>query len=237
MVDMDIKKFLRPASWALMGKMTYCEDGLATINNSGFMDEARFANAYAVAAAKNAMGTPTGMHWRAMVVCWAAAHAKALGGDFVECGVYQGFLSRVAMEYVGFAGMDSKFYLIDTYEGTAQEGANFKAGHYGPTYGAVTEAFRPFKNAIIVKGTVPGILPLVQSGRVAYLHLDMNNPAPEIAAAHHFWGKMPAGGVIISGDYGFPTYGKTKKAFDDFAESKGTRMLPLPTGQGVLIKV
>ncbi|MFA6907637.1 MAG: TylF/MycF/NovP-related O-methyltransferase [Candidatus Micrarchaeia archaeon] len=234
---MDIKKLIRPASWALKGKMTYCEDGLATINNCGFVDEARFANAYSIAAAKNAVGTPTGMRWRAMTICWAAAHAKALGGDFVECGVYRGFLSRVAMEYIGFAGMDQKFYLLDTYEGTVQEGANFKASHYEPTYDAVVGAFAPFKNAVIVKGMAPGVFPQVPSERVAYLHLDMNNPAPEIAAASHFWAKMPIGGVIISDDYGFPTFGKTKKAFDDFAEKHGTCVLPLPTGQGVIIRV
>ncbi|MFA5930193.1 MAG: class I SAM-dependent methyltransferase [Candidatus Micrarchaeia archaeon] len=237
MVDMDIRKLLRPASWALRGKITYCEDGLATINNSSFVDEERFAKAYAIAAKENTIGTPTLMHWRAKTICWAASHAKALGGDFVECGVYRGFLSRVAMEYIGFAGMGQKFYLLDTYEGAAQEGANFKASHYEPTYDAVAGAFAPFKNAVIVKGMVPETLPLVQSERVAYLHLDMNNPVPEMAAAGHFWGRMPVGGVIISDDYGFPTYEKTKKAFDDFAKSKGTCVLPIPTGQGILIKV
>lgn len=38
-------------------------------------------------------------------------------GDFVECGVNRGGLSRAVMHYVDFERLDKQFWLLDTFEG------------------------------------------------------------------------------------------------------------------------
>lgn len=70
--------------------------------------------------------------------------------------------------------------------------------------------------------------------------LDMNAAYPEKAGAEYFWDRIVTGGVILSDDYGHsrPNGGVIvqKRAFDDFAESKGGEVLTLPTGHGLVVK-
>src|SRR5437762_11528102 len=82
---------------------TYSEDGLATKHNADFLRNPRFAAAYASSRARTGFGGD--IRWRAYLACWLAERGSALGGDFVECGVYRGFLSLTVMEYIGFERM------------------------------------------------------------------------------------------------------------------------------------
>ncbi len=55
---------------------------------------------------------------RVYVCCWAAKHGLGLEGDFVECGVNTGFLSRAVMQYIEFEKHPSRnFHLLDTFTG------------------------------------------------------------------------------------------------------------------------
>ena len=63
-----------------------------------------------------------GIRWRTHTPLWAAFHAKQLEGDFVECGVNRGFLSKSIITYLDFASMsDRQFFLFDTYSGLVPE--------------------------------------------------------------------------------------------------------------------
>ena len=64
----------------------------------------------------------------------------------------------------------------------------------------------------------------------------MNNTAPEIAAAEHFWDRLVPGGIIVLDDYGWRKQINQKIAFDRFAEARNVNVLSLPTGQGLLMK-
>jgi hypothetical protein len=83
---------------------------------------------------------------------------------------------------------------------------------------------------------VPDTLPRVTADKVAFLSLDMNCAAPEVAAAEYFWPKLVPGGIILLDDYGFTAHAEQRHAFDEFASRKGVPLLPLPTGQGVIFK-
>jgi hypothetical protein len=47
---------------------------------------------------------------------------------------------------------------------------------------------------------------------------------------------MVRGSVIVLDDYGWAGHSVQKQAFDDFASERGTRVLLLPTGQGLIFK-
>lgn len=223
----------------LLLRHRYREDGLLTVHNCDFMREEAFVNAYDQALDH---GPGTRLRWRAHVLQWAGTHAVQLDGDFVECGVNRGFLSRAVMAYLDFQKLTSKrFYLIDTYSGlvadqvTAADTAAYW-NDYRECYDEVRNLFRDVPNAVVIRGAVPEVLPKLDIARVAYLSIDMNCAYPERAALEFFWPKMVPGALAILDDYGFAGHEAQKQAADDFARSAGVSILCLPTGQGAIIK-
>ncbi len=225
------------------GPVNFISDGVATSNNSDFLNDYRFQKAYKLAAATSPW-KGFEMQWRTYVVCTLAEMVKKLPGDFVECGVNTGAYSRAIIEYINFQQTGKIFYLLDTYEGLVPEQITEKekqagVGDYLQTYKnvyeQVVETFSPF-NTKIIKGAVPGTLDECTAEQVCYLSIDMNVAEPEIAAAHYFWNKLVSGAVMILDDYGFPAHIEQKKAFDAFAKEKGVSILYIPTGQGIIFK-
>lgn len=218
---------------------TFREDGLSTSHNCDFVRDPQFLKAYD-AAQKHEGGV--NIRWRMHVTQWAGAHAMQLRGDFVECGVNRGFLSASVMSYLDFNSLqDRKFFLFDTYSGlvdalvTKADVAAYRHP-YPDCYDFVVDAFKEYSNAVIVRGVVPESLSTVQIERVAYLSIDMNCVQPETAAMEYFWPKLTPGAIVIIDDYGFSGHEAQKISADNFATSVGTRILSLPTGQGLLLK-
>lgn len=234
-------KFLLGKYRLVEGPLTYNQDALATRLNCDFMKDPRFQRAYQA-------GWETGswcqhIHWRIHVACWAAQKGLGLEGDFVECGVNKGGLSRAVMEYVDFRSANRRFYLLDTFCGLRQEYMtatekqhNVDAHIYDECYDAVRRTFADFPGVEIIRGAVPETLTQVKAQKVAFLSIDMNCVQPEIAAAEFFWDKLSSGAVIIFDDYGWPGYIEQKHGVDQFAARKGVGVLSLPTGQGLIIK-
>ena len=235
-VPTRIRKRIQIAS-----RPTYCDDGLITNHNSDFLKDPLFVESYR-------LGKLTGswkeyeLHWRAYVACWAASQGKFLPGDFVECGVNRGGLSRTVMHYIGFQNVpEKKFYLLDTYNGFPESIRHIAAepnrNDYTECYESVVATFSEFKNVILIRGEVPYTLERVVSDRICYLSLDMNCAEPEIAAAEFFWDRLVPGAVILLDDYGYSeAYRRQKAAFDRFAQARRTQVLLLPTGQGLIVK-
>jgi O-methyltransferase len=218
---------------------TYREDGLVTTHNCDFIKDPDFLAAYSSGQQQQTMN---GIRWRAHTVMWASFHAKQLDGDFVECGVYRGFLSKSIMTYIDFANMpDRQFHLIDTYSGlvselvTEEDSAAYR-NDYEDCYEFVKQTFANFQNVNIVRGSVPEILPSANISTVAYLSIDMNCTQPEVDALEYFWSRLVSGGVVVLDDYGFSGHEAQKAGADKFAESVGARVLTLPTGQGLILK-
>jgi O-methyltransferase len=243
-------RFLRQISTLSLtqGPLTYNQDGLATVHNCDFMKEKLFMEAYNLGAAtyKGSGSVIEGaqIHWRLHVLCWAATQGKNLEGDFVECGVNRGWLSRSVMHYIGFKNLNKTFYLLDTFEGFAQKylldqekaGELPEVNYYQDCYESVKETFKEFPNVKIIKGPVPETLSQVEATKLCYLSIDMNCVIPEIAAAEYFWDKLVCGGIIVLDDYGWQGHQLQKQAFDAFASKRQIKVLSLPTGQGLMIK-
>ena len=225
-------------------KYSYEFDGMATIHNSDFMNEENFLNSYKIA---ESTGSWCGhqMPWRAYIYFWFASQAMAIDGDFVECGVNRGGLARGAVNYIQFQNSHKNFYLLDTFDGFDERYISEKelkipamySNHYTSCYEQVKENFRSFDNVKIIKGSVPDTLSLVPCQQVAFLSLDMNCAFPEIKSLEFFWEKLSKGAAIILDDYGFKAHAEQKRCHDRFAEQRGTKVLTLPTGQGILLKI
>ena len=228
---------------------TYNEDCLIT--NHWIPTDAKFDAAYSHAVDLGLAVDPN-IRWRAHTICWAAKIGVKLDGAFVECGVNRGFLSRIIVDYLEHT---PQFYLLDTYKGFDEntlsqqqiEGlrrahksrgsvGDWRQGMYVECYDAVVKTFSDKPQVKIIRGTVPNTLPLVTEDKIAFLSLDMNCAAPEIAAIKYFWPKMSKGAVVVLDDYGHIGHDEQRHAFDDWSSSNNVPLLSLPTGQGLIIR-
>lgn len=233
---------------------SYYADNLAVWDKCvDFMQDPRFLSAYRRGMdSGHHIGRPPGSHddlhieWRVYVAIWAAQQGLLLDGDFVECGVNTGIMSLAICEYLEFARAPKRFYLFDTYNGLPEEQVSpeeevlgrLDAGRvvFSECYEIAKSNFAPYPNAILVRGKVPDTLAGAGIGRVAYLSIDMNLIAPEIAALEYFWNKLTPGAPVLLDDYGWAEHRVQKDAMDEFARRKGVPILNMPTGQGLIIR-
>jgi len=215
----------------------YDADGMKLWDkNLAALTDPRFVGAY-VDSVKNA-----NIEFRAYVCCWAASQASKLPGDFVECGVNDGWLSLTICNFLDFNSLGKSFFLFDTYNGipseqiSERERSRAALHYYVDCYESTKEKFAPFPTAKLVRGTVPETLSAVPIDRVSYLSIDMNIAKPERAAIEFFWPKLSTGAVVVLDDYAFGGYEAQHETMDAFAASVGANILTLPTGQGLIIK-
>lgn len=231
----------------ISGNFTFVADGLATTHNCDFIVDPRFAAAYAAGIDTIRHYRPDlHVEWRVHTACWVATQALKTRGDFVECGVNTGILSRAIVEFTDFKSQrDRTFWLLDTFEGIPPEqlseserqlGRESMNNKYLHGFDRVKQTFSAFDNVQLIKGKVPDTLAQVEASAVAYLSIDMNAVMPEIAAAEFFWDKLSPGGFMLLDDYGFQAHFEQKLAFDEFAARRGIVILSLPTGQGLIMK-
>lgn len=224
---------------------TYNDLGLATTHAADFEAVGASASAYKAAlAADPYLGARLhGFPWQLHTILWAADVGSRLEGDFVECGVNRGFYARAVAEFLGFQRLDKRFFLLDTYQGLdprfftdAERAGGWTGGGYVDCYEDVKKTFSSYPNVRIVRGSVPETLSQVDSGKIAYLSIDMNNTVPEIAALDFFWPKMVPGAIVVLDDYGWVNRPEQKKAFDAWAARNDAFILRMPTGQGIVVK-
>src|SRR5437764_15424953 len=132
---------------------TYMEDGLITRHNADFLNDPKFAAAYAKGKATGSWGNMN-PRWRVYTACWAAAHAANLPGDFVECGVNRGGMALAIMEYVNFNSLGKQFFLLDTFSGFPEgsQAASPNRGQYSDCYDEVVKTFASYPGARIIRG-------------------------------------------------------------------------------------
>ncbi len=227
-------------------QIRYDHDLLITGHNADFLEDPLFKEAYRLGLATDKQRVLTGEHfyWRVHVLCWAAAHAKLLPGDFVECGVNTGIYARAVIHYTDFAKTGKTFFLLDTFAGMAEAYSNSEEMERSRVIGyasqsrlvdQVRQTFRDYP-VCVIEGPVPDTLRQVDTQRVAFLSIDMNCVQPEVAALEYFWDKLVSGAVVVLDDYGYPNHEAQKRAHDEFARRKGVQVLSLPTCQGLILK-
>ena len=216
-------------------------DNLITLHrNLSFTYDDKFMAAFA-----NNLGPKADEYkmWRLHTYCWVCRSALSVPGDFVECWVYRGFYSAVMTEYLSFETLDKRLLLYDTFEELVEEySTEDERIQTNPYFDMknwhedVVERFRKFGNVEVIKGAVPDVFKHRAPDRVAFLHLDMNAAAAEIAALETLFDRVSAGGMILMDDFGRADLPKLVAAHYPWMEAQNHQILELPTGQGLVIK-
>lgn len=229
----------------------YNQDGLFSVHSTNWQNNPKFRKAYQRGLLTTRNGQDPQHEWRVHIAIWCAANAAKLPGDFVECGVFVGFMSSAILDYLEWNTLNKQIYLVDSFEGPSSHLYNEEEiakgmlinveklralGGYSYPMEEVQRNFSEWKNVNFVKGFVPDILNKVPAENVSYLHLDMNCAQPEVEAIEFFWEKMVPGGFILLDDYAYSGYEIQGKEMDKLAAKMGFVIASLPTGQGLIIK-
>jgi O-methyltransferase len=188
--------------------------------------------------------------WRLHTLVWAARCAVVHPGDFVECGVFKGDMAWVVATMLGDALADRTFYLYDSFQGFAPEltkpedypdNPNFpdfanRAYQEPGLFEAVSLRFKQIPSVRIVRGFLPETLDDTIPERIAFLHVDLNSAAAEIAVLERLFDRVVPGGPIVFDDYGWHQFRAQREAEDRFMAERGYAILELPTGQGLVMK-
>jgi len=242
-------KILIKGNYFVTNDKSYVDAGLAANHIFDFLKDEKFINSYNEGKKTGALKNhPTDIRYRAYIACYFSKYASKLDGDFVECGVGKGILSKTIVTYLNFEKINKTFYLIDTYEGiplkqgknqTEREMMQFlNTIHFqGNYYDEVCKNFSNYSNVKIIKGIIPESFKDISINKVSYLSIDMNNAFAEIEAIKFFWNKIINHGIILLDDYAYgDEFSEQKRSWDEFVKDKNHEILTLPTGQGLIIK-
>jgi len=250
-VDFAVMKLMRRDHRAV-----FWGDRMVTLDKTaGFLDDLRFRAAYdriRGAHIYDQYETPYSIAWRLHTLVWAAKHALALPqGDFVECGVFQGDMAAVICEATDIAASHRRYFAYDSFEGFHPElssEADFPTmpgyiamanAHYRKPglYESVMARFADKPFVTVVKGFLPEAFDdVVPPERIAFMHIDLNAPKPEIACLDKLFDRVVPGGLVLLDDYGWVGFRAQKDAEDAFFAEHGYAVLELPTGQGIVAK-
>ncbi|MDK2124343.1 TylF/MycF/NovP-related O-methyltransferase [Parachitinimonas caeni] len=224
---------------------TYCGDNLITFNrNVSFMEDLDFVKAFQLEAGHNPQHHS--LMWRVHVALWAARQALRCEGDFVECGVLEGFTSRCLCHMLQFGELDRTFWLYDTFSGLPEKystdtelaiwNVQYHLPRYENLYEKVVEMFSAYPNARIVRGILPDTLEQAAPEKIAFMHIDLNSEQAEMGVLTRLYERIVPGGVILLDDFGWMTNRAQMVSERAFFQQHGLMVMELPTGQGLVIK-
>ena len=175
--------------------------------------------------------------WRRYILACAAYHCVQLEGDFVECGAYKGVGMKTVIDYLGGKDFAKTFWGYDLFEHDDSMAHHAMPDHGPELFEKVTAKFRGYDNVKLIKGEIPAVFLNNSPQKIAYLHIDLNQAPAEIAVLDHLFERVVPAGMIILDDYEWAgVYRGQKLAEDPWFEQRGYRVMPLPTGQGLVFK-
>ncbi|MCU0501789.1 MAG: TylF/MycF family methyltransferase [Anaerolineae bacterium] len=175
--------------------------------------------------------------WRRYILATSAFHCVQLDGDFVECGAYTGVGMKTVIDYLGGRAFPKVFWGYDAFE-HSPEMLNHPMPGLGPElYPRIQDKFAEYPQVRLLKGLIPQVFADGCPDRIAYLHIDLNQAPAEIDVLTHLFDRVVPGGMVILDDYEWAgIYRPQKLAEDPWFDQRGYRVMPLPTGQGLVIK-
>jgi O-methyltransferase len=170
---------------------------------------------------------------------------RTVDGDVAECGVWNGKSSAFMLSADERA---RTYHLFDSFEGLSAPGpedALQKTGRPHWTMGQIVgpeETVRSnlaeFPNVEYYKGWIPDRFAEVSGRSFALVHVDVDLYAPTRDAIAFFWPRIVPGGFLVCDDYGSLKCPGARRAVDDyFVGRSDARLIELPTGQSVAVRV
>src|SRR4051794_22469280 len=149
-------------------RATYAADGLTTRYASPFLNDRAWDEAYWDMAREWYPGEVVDVRWRMWILTSLARHARGVGGNFAEFGVFRGGCAYMMLRLVA----PERLWLFDTFEGSPADHLSSResrlgfAGRHSETSDEYVRSFlEPWSNHIeVIKGDVFATLDVVDTG-------------------------------------------------------------------------
>lgn len=210
---------------------TLHDDMMVWFRNLFFLTEERFQEAFK--EFENDLGLRARM-WRIYNLCWGVNQASYVRGDVVDIGCYEAKSTKVFCNYNNDLFKGKGLYLFDIFDNPPAEA---KKGNHGPHLADEVKGRMARYNPIVVAGDVTKTIPAHLPDEICFAHIDLNDAAAEAYVMPEVYLRMQPGAVMILDDYGFKRYRKSAEAHQNFLQNRAEKVLELPTGQGLLVKV
>jgi O-methyltransferase len=226
---------------------TYDADGLATMHLSPFLEDDLFSRLYDEMAAEWFVNQWVDARWRVWLLTRFARRSELLPGAFAEFGVYRAGYAFMILGLTENAERWRPFHLFDTFagiprdrltEGESEKGFGGRLGDTSVEY--VEQRLARWQTSIrIHAGDVFTTLPRVETGDLAFAHIDLNASEPTLFALEYAYRRLVPGGALVFDDYGYgwQDYADQRDAIDRFFSDLPEEPIALPTGQAVVLKV
>ena len=183
---------------------------------------------------------------------WAAD----IPGWQVECGCWKGlssYLLNQQAKRLKPAHDGAGFMIVDSFEGLSQPTREDRVqrgpdpavdgGEYGAPAGTfccpqdtVRNALADFPAIEYHQGWIPEILSSLPERTYSFVHIDLDLHDPIRGAIDYFFPRLEKGGVIVLDDYGSLAWPGAMKGVDDAAAALGQPLVPLSSGQALLMR-
>ena len=175
--------------------------------------------------------------WRRYLLLYFAELAAHAEGDFVELGCHTGLTASQVVQKVDFAELGKTYYLYDLFGWNPGDGHHKMQGHANTRmHEDVVARFAAWPCVRVIKGSVPESFDQGFPDSIAFAHIDMNNPVPEMAALEEVLPRLSRGGAVVFDDYGWWSYSAQKRSLDPIIARHNLKIVELPTAQGLLLK-
>jgi O-methyltransferase len=170
--------------------------------------------------------------------------ALSIEGDIFEAGAWNGGSARLMLDCLLERNIRKTMWLLDTFEGyqavdSAKDGNHIKIadckGKQIEDVSALLE--NPSVPVELIPGLIPETLDKVRCQQICFAHIDVNLHEPTAASTEFCLQRMPAGGIILFDDYGWPaTYG-ARTAIQEVVQRNHQELICVPEStQAFLIK-
>jgi hypothetical protein len=164
-----------------------------------------------------------------------------LGGEIAECGTYNGSTAYFMALASQQSDRNRQIHLFDSFQGLsrpgAEDGSYWKAGDLACPEQTAQRNLAEFHNIHIHRGWIPAEFRRVADNRFCFVHVDVDIYQPTRDSIEFFFPRLESGGMLVCDDYGFDSCPGARRAMDDFFADKRERIIHLPTGQGLVIKL
>jgi hypothetical protein len=216
----------RPGGHALLA-----DDMLVWFRNLGFLADAEFTRACGVESSSALIRARI---WRVYTLCWAARSCLGLRGDYVDVGCYDGRTVAIIARHIDFASHPATYWVYDMFDDPPPESR--KAEHGPELQAQVEDRLRGLGRYRVVGGRVPESFARGAPRRIAFAQIDLNDAAAEVACLEALHERIVPGGMLVLDDYGFARYRESHLREKEFFARRGTQVLELPTGQGLVVR-